>query len=632
MKIRTRAFMLGLFPTLLLAAVLTTYHVYTRIIELESTLVQQGVALARHLASSAEYGVISGNKLFIENLLQQALVEPGVKSAMVVWADQTRVELGEPAAPIDSLDKINPTQIGQRVWFVHPVKLGPVIANDPFIETSTSDPAPLAWVGVSVDLGQKDTLIRQMLVTSLGFTVLGVALAILLIQKLALTGLQPLLDTISVMKRISSGHFGARVGIHAHSPELRELQSIVNQMSDSLMSFQQQMELKVQAVTAELAQKQKEAEQANLAKSKFLAAASHDLRQPMHAISLYVESLKFQMRGRKANDILEKIERSISGMVELFNAILDVTKLEAGAVQPQLAPIAIRRFFLDMAEGFSSEADSKGLSLRVHAPDVLIESDVLLLERIFRNLLSNALRHTATGGILLSARHYKGQLRLQVWDTGSGIAPHDQLLVFEEFYQAESSETENRHGLGLGLSIVHRLVRLLGYPLQLQSIPGRGTVFSLDVPLMAGTPVRSETPDMESNAPLSGLVVIVDDEPAVLDSLGVLLQQWDLQVQVLNTLDQVKRQITAPPDVMLVDFQLRNGESGLMVAGEIHQRWGSRIPLVLITGDTRASTAHKLNALGFPVMYKPIQPARLRSMLSAILAKNPLREEMPGPR
>jgi signal transduction histidine kinase len=186
------------------------------------------------------------------------------------------------------------------------------------------------------------------------------------------------------------------------------------------------MEAKVHMVTAELEHKKKEAEQANLAKSKFLAAASHDLRQPMHAISLYVESLKSQMRGRAAVETLVKVERSILNMVELFNAILDVSKLDAGVVLPRLAPIRIRKFFLQLADEFAAEADKKGLSLRVHAPDVWIESDEILLERIFRNLLSNAFRHTTSGGVLLSARHFKGQLRLQIWDTGIGIAPEHQ--------------------------------------------------------------------------------------------------------------------------------------------------------------------------------------------------------------
>jgi signal transduction histidine kinase len=277
-----------------------------------------------------------------------------------------------------------------RVWFAHPVTLSLLEENDPFIEEPATASAPLAWVAVSLDLRQQRALVRQLLLASLGITLLGLTLAVLLIHRLALTGLKPLMDIIAAVKRISSGGFGSHMDVTARSPELRELQSMVNRMSESLHSYQQDMEAKVHAVTAELEHKRREAEQASLAKSRFLAAASHDLRQPMHAVSLYVEALKPQMRGRMAAGLLDKIERSINGTVELFNAILDVTKLDAGVVQPQLAPVRIRTLFLRLAEDFASEAERKQLSLRVRAPNVWIESDVILLERILRNLLSNA--------------------------------------------------------------------------------------------------------------------------------------------------------------------------------------------------------------------------------------------------
>jgi signal transduction histidine kinase len=619
MKIRTRAFLLGLLPTLLVALVLTAFHVYTRLNDLETSMKQQGMALARHLASSSEYGVLSGNMEALGVLLDQAVQEPGVRSAVVVWPDQSRLARGEPAA-ILPLRKPGQWQDGQRSWFAHPVKPNPLNEGDLFIDASAASDEPLAWVAISIDLQQKQALVRELLLASLSITILGVALAMLLIQQLALTGVQPLLDIIDTVKRISSGSFGSRMDVTAHSPELRELQAMVNQMSESLRSYQQDMEARVELVTAELEYKKKEAEQANLVKSKFLAAASHDLRQPMHAISLYVESLKSQMRDHTAVETLVKIERSILNMVELFNAILDVSKLDAGVVQPRLAPVRIRKFFLHLADEFAAEADKKGLSLRVHAPDVWIESDEILLERIFRNLLSNALRHTHTGGILLSARPYKGQLRLQIWDTGVGIAPEHQPRVFEEFYQAGKQEARARQGLGLGLAIVQRLTRLLGYPLQLHSVPGQGTVFAVDVPALPNAAIPDSGEAGESGgAPLTGLAVVVDDETAILDALGVLLRQWGMETKLLRNVDEV-RQLLLPPDVVLADYQLLDGETGLMVAEEIHKRWGTQVPVVLITGDTRAGTVQMLDSLGHHVMYKPIQPARLRSLLQNILA------------
>jgi signal transduction histidine kinase/CheY-like chemotaxis protein len=618
--------MLGLLPTLLVAAVLTAYHLHSRLADLDRTMTQQGMAIARHLATSAEYGVFSGNTAALGKLLDQAMEEPGVASAAVIWPNQARLARGETITRLPPLHKAGQWQIGKRAWFAYPVQLSPLDKNDPFIEDSTTPSAPLAWVVVGIDLHQKQALAQKLLLASLGITLLGLALAILLISKLALTGVQPLLNIIATVKRISSGAFGTRMDVTAHTPELRELQAMVNQMSESLRSYQQEMEARVRRVTAELEHKKKEAEQANLAKSRFLAAASHDLRQPMHAISLYVESLKPQMQGRAAEDTLNKIERSILGTVELFNAILDVTKLDAGVVQPNLAPVRIRKFFLHLADEFAAEADRRGVSLRVHASDVWIESDAILLERIVRNLLSNALLHTTHGGVLLSARPYQGRVRLQIWDTGCGIAAEHQPRIFEEFYQAETQPPQTHHGLGLGLAIVRRLARLLGYPLQLHSRSGQGTVFSLDVPVLANGPADFKEPEEGGSGALKGCAIVVDDDPAILNALGHLLRQWGMETRLLSSLNQVRHELGPVPDVVLADYQLLNGETGLMVAQEVRQRWGARVPIVLITGDTRTETIQALRQSGFPILHKPVGANQLRTLLATLLQAQSIRQ------
>lgn len=623
MKIRTRAFMLGLLPTLLVAAVLTAYQLHTRLAELDDRMNQQGMAMARHLASSSEYGVFSGNTAVLESLLDQAMAEPGVVSAGVIWPDQARLVRGEPIGRLPALDRAGQWQAGGRAWFVHPVRLSPLDETDPYIDARASDDAPLAWSAVSIDLKRKQVLAQELLFASLGITLLGLMLAILLIYKLALTGVRPLLDIIASVKRISSGSFGSRMDVTAHSPELRELQAMVNQMSESLRSYQQEMEARVRTVTAELEHKKREAEQASLAKSRFLAAASHDLRQPMHAISLYVESLKPQMRGRAAAEAVDKIERAILSTVELFNAILDVTKLDAGVVQPSLAPVRIRKLLLHLADEFAPEADRKNVSLRVHAPDVWVESDAILLERILRNLLSNALRHTSRGGVLLSARPTRGKLRLQVWDTGSGIAPENQARVFDEFFQVEAPDGKGPRGMGLGLAIVRRLARLLGHPLQLHSRLGRGTVFALDVPSLSNGRADDGETGVDSSGVLNGRAVVVDDEPAILDALADLLRQWGMDAMPFQSLREVNDQLDATPDVVLADYQLLDGETGLMVAHAIHTRWGAHIPVVLITGDTRAESIQTLLLSGFPVLHKPVRASELRALLGGLLRGHP---------
>lgn len=623
MKIRTRAFLLGLLPTLLVALVLTAYHLHTRLADLDATTTQQGMTMARHLASAAEYGVFSGNTAALGKLLDQAMAEPGVASAVVIWPDHSRLTRGEALVRLPPLGAAAQWQAGERAWFAHPVELSSLDESDPFIDVSAASSAPLAWTAVSIDLRQKEALVQRLLLASLGITLLGLTLAVLLIDKLALSGLRPLMDIIATVKRISSGGFGSHMDVTAQSPELRELQYMVNRMSESLRSYQQDMEGRVRAVTAELEHKRKEAEQASLAKSRFLAAASHDLRQPMHAISLYVESLKPQMQGRGTADTLDKIERSINSTVELFNAILDVTKLDAGAVQPSLVRVRIRKLLLHLADEFAPEADRKNVSLRVHAPDVWVESDAILLERILRNLLSNAIRHTSRGGVLLSARPCRGKLRLQVWDTGSGIAPENQARVFEEFFQVEARDGKGPRGMGLGLAIVRRLARLLGHPLQLHSRLGQGTVFALDVPILPNGRADDGETGVDSSGVLTGCAVVVDDEPAVLDALAGLLRQWGMDARPFRTLREVNDQLDAAPDVVLADYQLLDGETGLMVAHAIRTRWGAHIPVVLITGDTRAGTIQSLRLTGFPVLHKPVRAGELRALLGGVLRGHP---------
>ena len=621
MKIRTRAFLLGLLPTLLVAAVLSAYHVLTRLDDLEDAMSRQGTELAQRLAASSEYGVLSGNNPALVKLLDQALMEPGVKSAVLIWPDRSTIARGEPIGHLPDFRKIEQWQTGTRSSFVNPVRFAPEEERDIFFDDNVNTNEPLAWVAVSIDANQRKSLAQELMLASLGITILGLILAILLINKLALTGLQPLMDIIASMKNISSGDFGKRVKVTAHSPEMRQLQSMVNRMSESLRSYQQDMEGKVRLVTAELEHKKREAEQASLAKSKFLATASHDLRQPMHAIGLYVESLKPQMQGRAAEDTLNKIERSISSMVELFNAILDVTKLDAGVVQPNIAPLRIRKIFLYLADEFAPEAENKGLSLRVRAPDVWVESDGILLERILRNLLSNAIRHTFKGGILISARHHQGKLRLQVWDTGSGIEPEHQSRIFDEFYQASTDQPQSRQGLGLGLAIVRRLTRLLEYPLQLQSRCGRGTVIAIDLPVVQARPDSIEHDSESSDGTIRGLALVVDDDPSVLDALGNLLKQWGMGLVVASNLEQVGRALQVCPDIVLADYQLQNGETGLMVASEVQRRHGKDIPVILISGDTRTETIKSLRESGFPVLHKPVRVTQLRSVLEMTLQK-----------
>jgi len=213
---------------------------------------------------------------------------------------------------------------------------------------------------------------------------------------------------------------------------------------------------------------------------------------------------------------------------------------------------------------------------------------------------------------------------LQVWDTGTGIEPEHQARIFEEFYQAGSDQNQSRQGLGLGLAIVRRLTRLLDYPLQLQSRPGRGTVIAIDLPV-TNRAVEEGLYAATEDKTIRGLALVVDDDPSVLDALGNLLKQWGMGLMVANTLQQARQALQTVPDIVLADYQLQHNESGLMVAELVKSRWGDAVPVVLITGDTRTETIKTLRETGLPVLHKPVRVTQLRSVLETQLRKPPLK-------
>lgn len=399
--------------------------------------------------------------------------------------------------------------------------------------------------------------------------------------------------------------------------------ALTQRANDALRLYRTEMQQQVKVATAELAAQKTAAEMANAAKSHFLAAASHDLRQPMHAIGLYVEALKPLLSGRQAAGTLDKLAASVTALEGLFNAILDVSKLDAGAVQPQWQAIALRDFLQNLVSSLQMDAAHQGLDLRVRAYDAYILGDPQLLERILRNLVSNALRYTERGGVLLSARRRGSNVLIQVYDTGEGISPEALPRIFDEFYQAHNPARDRSQGLGLGLSIVRRLAQLLDYPLSVRSVPGKGTVFSLTVP-------RCEKPDLPTAkkyqqptyANMHGCIAIVDDDAQVLDGLKTLLTGWGLDVVAADGSESLCAQLTHAPDVLLTDWRLAQGETGQHVVNKLVARFpGARIQVLVITGDISMDGQEISGLSQLPALHKPVKPARLRALLREMLGQ-----------
>lgn len=364
---------------------------------------------------------------------------------------------------------------------------------------------------------------------------------------------------------------------------------------------------------------------ANATKSRFLASASHDLRQPVAAIGLMVSLLREQVTARPMQAMIDRVDEAVASMEAMLRGLLDLSRFESGTVRSRPQRVALQAMFdaIDLHE--RDAALAKGLTLRFRPTRLAVVSDPVLLEQVLRNLVSNAVRYTERGGVLVAARpRGAGELLLQVWDTGIGIAPDDQNAVFEEFVQVGNAARQRTRGLGLGLSIVRRSAGVMGHALSLRSVPGRGSCFGLRVPrasVDALPEVETPRPPVDG-VPLAGLrIVLVEDDDAVREGLTARLQAWGATVRAFDGVPALRDALPAPgaadrgefTDLVVTDQRLPGG-SGLVVIELVRQRCGATRAMV-ITGDTSPGDLTLLEASGVPVLHKPF---RSEALLAAV--------------
>ena len=359
------------------------------------------------------------------------------------------------------------------------------------------------------------------------------------------------------------------------------------------------------------------AERAEREKTRFLAAASHDLRQPMHAISLLVGIL--QPRAAEAERaVMRRLEHSVEAMDGLFATILDLSKLDSGAVQPSLGEVPLAGIFDSIELHFAPQAAAKRLALRVFRSRAMVRTDRALLERVMRNLVSNAIKYTPAGTVLVGCRRRGERLLIGVWDTGVGIARPDLDRIFDEFFQAGPAGRDR--GQGLGLSIVQRLARLLDSKIEVASTAGRGSSFALAVPLVAYQSITSHHHDAAPGAEplLAGkFILVVDDDSHVRFGTEALLRQWGCHAASAATLDEVQAALERElrfPDAIVTDYRLGEGQTGLDVIAAVRSYTGEETAAVIVTGEDGIDTA----TLGHPTIRKPVSAGELRKYLVSV--------------
>ena len=392
-----------------------------------------------------------------------------------------------------------------------------------------------------------------------------------------------------------------------------------------------QAQARIHTLIEDLRSQKDRAEAADRAKSVFLAAASHDLRQPIHALGLFLTALRAMAQApsiphAELAQICRRMQASLDGLGQLLNMLLDVSRLDANAVQVELAPHPLAQLFIELDQEFADLAHEKGLHLHVASSSAWVRTDATVLRRILSNLMSNAIRYTQRGRVLLGVRSRGDRVEIQVWDQGIGIAPGQLEAIFEEFYQIDPARTRRNesHGLGLGLSIVKRSARLIGAPLRVHSAPGQGSMFSITVPRATAPseqarPARAE--DLATTAALAPgarRVLVIDDEEQVLMGMQQLLQVWGHQVWCANSADEavvLAIEHAHEIDLLLSDYRLGGNMTAVQAIAAVHACLPAPVPTYILTGDTSPQRIQEASELGFPLLHKPVDPNALRVVL-----------------
>ncbi|WP_271608712.1 MULTISPECIES: MASE1 domain-containing protein [unclassified Bradyrhizobium] len=370
-----------------------------------------------------------------------------------------------------------------------------------------------------------------------------------------------------------------------------------------------------------VAERTQELELANAAKSRFLAMASHDLRQPLHALGLFIAQLRTPLSSVERTKTIERVDAARKEMDEMFNSLLDISRLDAGMLTPKITELPIAHLLQKLEMTFNQAAREKGLQLRIRRSNAWVRSDAMLLERILLNLVSNAVRYTLRGRIIVGCRRRGETLRIEVWDTGPGIPEDQKQNIFGEFFQVPAQERSRSGGLGLGLAIVDRLSRLLNHQIDLASRVGRGSRFAIELPMVDERVASSAPIDSPYTGAFSAegkLILVIADAPMVTEGTGGLLSNWGYSVLSAESEDAALVRVAQRkqrPDLIISNYHLASGKTGICAIEQINAAFGSSIPAILISGDTAAEPLRDANETGYILLHRPVDPMRLRAVL-----------------
>ena len=613
---------LGVVPCAAAALALTAWFTHSRLDTLESAFNAEGQATARQVAALSDLSLYAGDLPALQNVANAALASGQVTRLEISNSAGVFVSAGAGASSMETL----------RV-FTAPVSLREASRASAFSPAgaTAAGETPIGLVQAFRDTTSYARERTRSLVAGIGIALIAILVAWASVRHMARTVARPLRRVSRTVAALEAGHFDARCDVQAapapaggrarRPHELASLAHDVNRLAERLEHNQQLSEERVREATAVALQRMAEAEQAALSRARFLAAASHDLRQPLHAMGLFIDGLLPSATPAQRPAVL-RLQESTQFMSVLLDDLLEISRLDAQVLTPTLATVSLDGLFEHLAGQHAAQAAQARVRMIWKPQGRAVRSDAAMLIRIVGNLISNAIRHAPPEGtVVVAARRgaQPGTVRIEVRDNGIGIAPIHQQRIFEEFYQVANTERDRRQGFGLGLAICARVAALLGTHIELRSALLLGSTFSLTLP--AADPVGAARPvaPPPPMAPLAGLrCLVVDDDEAILHGTEQLLHQWGCVVDcVPSGGEAIARMGKAGVqyDVILCDLQMAGDDDGMAVIEAAQHRQPEALA-VLVTGATGPQALQRLRQQGVTCLTKPVAPAKLRALLS----------------
>jgi signal transduction histidine kinase len=647
---------------IVLAICMEFFFLRNHFAELDRSLLDRGKLIASQFGSSSEYGVISNNQPFMQEIAKVVLQQPDVRGLMILnaasnklfeagkfsgaaknaLADIPLVSSNHPNQTVRKLaHHVNQTQAGQirepdnssatihysdesLLIYQH------IVPENVLLDEFETAPVvnPMGTVIIEMSLARTGQLKSKMFWSTITATAIFLVLILYAVHRTTHQITYPVSLLSNAVQKIGQGNLETRVAESSRVAELDILAHGINQMTAKLQQESANLQYLVDERTAQAIEAQhvaeaaqRESERANTAKSRFLAAASHDLRQPIHAQGLFLDVLSRTELTAYQHELLSCARAASEASGEMLNTLLDFSRIEAGVVKPQIQSFLVQPLFNKIENEFASQADAKGLVYRSRETHLAVQSDPVLVELILRNLVSNAIRYTERGGVLVACRRRGNLAVLEVWDTGIGIEPAHRQEVFHEFHQLGNPERDTRKGLGLGLAISDGLARTLNHGLSLVSTPLRGSVFRLALPIAAAAlPVKETVVARGDTGTLNARILVIDDDEAVRAAMLHLLRNWGCECEAVESIEEALAIARAhPPDVIVSDYRLREQRTGAEAIAAVRALLGNTLPALLITGDTAPERLREAQASGIPLLHKPVSPSQLYRGLMEVL-------------